>query len=145
VSTDPDPPGGTTTELRRDRIPAVADFLGELRHTLIAWARRTPLNPGQIEDLALAVHEAMTNVVIHAYPDESGGTFDLRATHNPRDGTVAVTVTDRGHWHAPNPRNRPFHGRGLKLIRALAAHATVNATPQGTTVRMLWAPSGYRG
>jgi serine/threonine-protein kinase RsbW len=128
-------------ELRRDRIPAVADLLAELRHTLIAWARRTPLSPQQIEDLALAAHEAMTNVVIHAYPDQPGGTFDLHAAHDPRDGTVAVTVSDRGHWHTPTPDARPLHGRGLALIRALAANAMVSATPQGTTVRMLWSPS----
>lgn len=141
MSAGPEPPVRTTTELRRDRIPAVANLLAEVRHTLIAWARRTPLNPMQIEDLALATHEAMTNVIIHAYPDQPGGTFDLRAVHDPRDGTVAVTVSDQGHWHPPTPAARPLHGRGLKLIRALATKTTVSATPRGTTVRMLWSPS----
>jgi anti-sigma regulatory factor (Ser/Thr protein kinase) len=123
-------------DLRRDDIPAAVDQLLPLRHQLAGWAVRTGLTADQVEALILAVDEAMSNAVSHAYPDRPG-TFGLHASHRPDLGTVHVTVRDLGRWREPVDRG-PLHGRGLVLIRALAHEVRFEQTTDGTCVHMIW-------
>ncbi|MEU5259281.1 ATP-binding protein [Amycolatopsis sp. NPDC021455] len=59
--------------------------------------------------LLRAVHEAMADVVVHAYPDRPG-TSTLQA------GTaVTITIRDHDQWQ-PAPRSGLLGGRGLPLI-----------------------------
>ena len=51
-----------------------------------------------IADIALAVTEACTNAVVHAYRDSSG-TISVTASH--ADGAPTVTVRDHGTGMAP--------------------------------------------
>jgi serine/threonine-protein kinase RsbW len=118
-------------------VPAVAGRLTTARHDVMCWSDMAGLRPGQVDDVALAVYEAMANVVDHAYPD-SEGDFDLHATRDPV--RVAVTVTDHGRWKPPPATLAPtsLRGRGLLLMRALAAELRITPRPRGTTVFMTW-------
>jgi anti-sigma regulatory factor (Ser/Thr protein kinase) len=92
----------------------------------------------QADALILAVDEALSNAVGHAYDPDHPGTLDLHASHDPDANMIHVTVCDRGRWQAEDPDPGPLHGRGLILIRALATEVTFEQTPTGTTVRMTW-------
>ncbi|WP_410644262.1 ATP-binding protein [Amycolatopsis sp. lyj-346] len=115
--------------------------LAPLRDQLAVWAAGTGLSAGRVQDLLLGVHEAMANVVVHAYADR-GGTFGL---HGRRTGdSVTVTVSDHGHWN-PVARSSLWGGRGLPLIHALADRATIETSAAGTTtVTMTWTCESLR-
>ena len=58
------PPGSHAFELR---VPAVPASVGELRHALSAELETLPVPTALVEDIGLAVSEAATNAVLHAY------------------------------------------------------------------------------
>jgi serine/threonine-protein kinase RsbW len=71
------------------------------------------------------------------YRDRLVGLLDLRAHADRGQGIVTVTVTDYGCWRPPSadPGSR---GRGLTLIRGLAAAVEITPTARGTSVTMCW-------
>ena len=91
------------------------------------------------EDLAgqirLAVTEACTNCVLHAYGDESGtdSTFALEARVD--DDDLLVVVRDAGAGITAAARRRAGLGLGLRLMRQAASSMDVVSRPGGGTVR----------
>ena len=89
----------------------------------------------QLENLRVAVSEAVTNVVVHAYPDGVAGTVRVTVTQNGRP-EVRVVVRDRGNGLRPRP-DSPGMGLGLPLIASLSDGFEVSdGTPAGTAVSM---------
>jgi serine/threonine-protein kinase RsbW len=87
-----------------------------------------------VEDLVLAVYEAMANAVEHGYADCPHGSVRLQARRG--SGQVLITVSDDGSWRVPTDDR--FRGRGLPLMRLLADYLHIAAGPGGTVVS-LWA------
>jgi anti-sigma regulatory factor (Ser/Thr protein kinase) len=114
---------------------AVPDAVPALRQLARTWTEGSAAATDTAEDLILAVDEAVTNAVEHAYPDRAGAVH-LQLTRRAC-GELAVTVEDDGTWRPP-PTDPGFRGRGLRLIEALADHALITHTPSGTTVTMSW-------
>ena len=54
-----------------------------------------PLNPSlnEMEDIKTAVNEAVTNVIVHAYPDKSGY-VNMKITTN--DNKVEINISQNG-------------------------------------------------
>lgn len=113
------------------RLPATADQLAPLRRAATGWARLAGLSEDASYDLELALGEAASNVVDHAYPDGTG-TFD--ATLESTGTGVRVTVTDQGRWRPP-PEDKGHRGRGLSMIRAVSDENDLQAGENGTTIR----------
>ena len=89
-----------------------------------------------IADIALAVTEACTNAVVHAYPN-GGGTINVTASHV--DGQFEVTVRDRGGGMSPRV-DTPGLGVGLPVIAAIARSVEIGSpNGGGTEVRMQFA------
>jgi anti-sigma regulatory factor (Ser/Thr protein kinase) len=65
--------------------------------------------------------------------------MDVRASYDPIDSTLSVTISDRGLWRtsAPAPFDRS-RGRGITLMKALADRASIQTSTEGTTVRLAW-------
>ncbi|GLZ50607.1 ATP-binding protein [Actinomycetospora sp. NBRC 106378] len=84
------------------------------------------------DDLVLATSEALENVVDHAYAGAEPGPMSLRA--QLQDGTVAVVVTDHGHWRDP-PSGPSSRGRGLEMMERLAQTRVDRGEP-GTVVTL---------
>ncbi len=82
--------------------------------------------PKLVEDMRLAVTEACTNVVRHAYRDHEG---PLEIAIEPEGGCLKVVVADRGHGILPNPSSEG-PGLGLPLIAALADALEIEHSPQ---------------
>jgi anti-sigma regulatory factor (Ser/Thr protein kinase) len=96
-------------------VPARPENVAVIRHVLGALADALALPPALIDDVRLAVTEACTNVVRHAYDDE--GTIDVVV--RPKGDELEVTVTDEGRGLGPSP-DTSGPGLGLPLIAALA-------------------------
>ncbi|HVW41424.1 MAG TPA: ATP-binding protein [Amycolatopsis sp.] len=118
-------------------VPAAAERLVDVRHQLDSWARRAGVAEADREALTLATYEAMANVVVHAYPD-GHGELRVEAVCLPGQGRVQVTVTDRGSWRTGGSGGGQWGGRGIPLIRALAANVSIESGARGTKVRMDW-------
>ena len=71
-----------------------------------------------IEAIQLAVTEAASNVVLHAYrPPREPGTIAVIATY--RDNALTITVSDSGLGLSPYP-DSPGLGIGLLLVDKMA-------------------------
>jgi PAS domain S-box-containing protein len=115
----------------RIESPALAEELAGIRHRLAGWLRAADIPDPLVYDIVLAVSEACTNCVEHAY--RGHGTGRLRLDARIRNGAVRARVTDAGSWKTPaaDPGNS---GRGLLLIRAISDVVKISGTPTGTTV-----------
>jgi anti-sigma regulatory factor (Ser/Thr protein kinase) len=82
--------------------------------------------------MRLAVTEACTNVVRHAYADEQG---PIDVVIRPEGDTLLVTVADRGRGLGPSA-DTAGPGLGLPLIAALTDSLEVQRTG-GTGSRLI--------
>ena len=91
-----------------------------------------------VEDVRLAVSEALSNVVMHAYPS-APGRLDTRANADPASGLVTFSVRDYGIGFRPRP-DSPGLGMGVPIMTALARAIEI-ATPAdgGTEVHLTFA------
>jgi serine phosphatase RsbU (regulator of sigma subunit)/anti-sigma regulatory factor (Ser/Thr protein kinase) len=115
---------------------AKAEQLTGIRRSVEDWCERAGLSDDLTQMVALALYEAMANVVEHAYREGGPGPLDLDVRHD--GAAVTVAVGDEGHWHVATPAEQRHRGRGLALIERLAGQVSVMPSPKGTTVRMRW-------
>lgn len=78
--------------------------------------------PGTVEALRLAVSEACTNVVLHAYRETDAGRMHVHALVEA--GDLLVVVADHGVGIRPRP-DSPGLGLGLPLIGQLTEDLSV--------------------
>lgn len=108
-----------------------------IRHVVGALAEVMRFAPVQVEDVRLAVTEACTNVVRHAYRNRQGS-LEVSAATGP--GGLEVVVVDQGGGIQPRPAKSPG-GLGIPLMAAVAAEFEIERSqPRGTRVRMTFAP-----
>ncbi len=92
----------------------------------------------------MAVSEAASNVVDHAYHRETPGTIDITGRVAVEPGgarVVELAVRDHGRWR-PIPERTENRRRGIPLIKAAVAELVIDATDHGTCVRMRSRPVG---
>jgi len=115
-------------------LGADAENVVLIRRVIGTLAETLDLVPMRIEDIKLAVTEACTNVVRHAY-GESSGMLDVAAT--VEDGGLQVVVTDTGDGIRPRAQIGGSHGLGIPLMAAVAHEFEIDQTcARGTRVRM---------
>ena len=119
-------------------LPAVPEAVPELRRALVDFARRAGASSFVLDQIRLAISEAVTNVVIHAYVGaaEPG---PVRVAAHVEDATVSVLVADEGRGMVPR-LDSPGLGMGLALIAHAADNLDVHdGDPIGTQLRMTFA------
>jgi len=119
-------------------IPAKPEYitLGRLALTGIARLRPEPLSQEVLGDLKLALTEACTNSVRHAYADGHGSVQILYELHSDR---LVVEVTDDGEGFQPPPQPSDVLGSaelaegglGIAIIEALADELQIREREQG--------------
>jgi anti-sigma regulatory factor (Ser/Thr protein kinase) len=121
------------TEHLHLRTPATPGELARIRRALARWLRAADVRA--VDDVVLAVSEAASNAMKHAY-GPGGGDVDIRGS---LDGdAVVVVIRDFGRWRAEHGGDG---GRGLALMEACMTDVEVERGPEGTEVRMRWEPS----
>jgi anti-sigma regulatory factor (Ser/Thr protein kinase) len=120
------------------RYRACAEEIGRIRHDVKAHAREQGARDP--DAVALAVTEAVTNAVLHAYVDApEPGEIEVIVQRAPEDDSVEILVCDDGRGMLPRT-DSPGLGLGLPLAATLADHFEVQArTGGGTRVRMAFA------
>jgi len=98
-------------------LPARPENVAVIRHVLGAFAEALQLPVELVEDMRLAVTEACTNVVRHAYHDGEPGVIDV--VIRPNGDRLELIVSDHGMGMGPSP-DLDGPGLGLSLITALA-------------------------
>jgi serine/threonine-protein kinase RsbW len=94
-----------------------------------------------VSDLKLAVTEACTNVIQHAYEGAGPGSIVVRYTGEP--GTIAIEVEDSGSGFEPGAspggvgRNGSGNGMGLMIIQVLTDELEIASTGAGTRLRLV--------
>jgi stage II sporulation protein AB (anti-sigma F factor) len=114
---------------------------------LAVAAAATPLDPTveELADIKTAVSEAVTNAIIHGYPQEEKGTVELTLIR--REHTLEVTVRDEGVGIAdirqamqPMFTTRPDlerSGMGFDFMQMFMDTLDVESVPgEGTSVHM---------
>ncbi len=115
------------------KYPAEPESVTRGRHRVKAYAEKMGVE--NVDDLALAVSEAVANAVVHGYRRGRCGSIEVRAEVLVPD-LLRVTVTDDGDGMMLDPANRGL-GLGLSLIGSLSSGFEVRpAHPHGTSVRM---------
>jgi serine/threonine-protein kinase RsbW len=101
------------------RLVAEAAAPSVVRGRVRRWLEGHGWPEDAIDDVVLAVHEAVANVVDHAYPPGARGEVAISASllsDGPHRRRVHVVVKDRGRWRPP-PADPGYRGRGLQMVR----------------------------
>ena len=116
------------------KLPARAENVAVVRHAFGGFAEALSVDEQTLADIKLAVTEACTNVVIHAYDDDEDGALEVDATIEGR--RLEVVIRDSGRGIVPRP-DSPGLGLGLPLIATLAETLELGRSDDDATeVRM---------
>jgi serine/threonine-protein kinase RsbW len=116
-------------------LPARAENVAVVRHAVGGLGEVLEVDDQTLSDIKLAVTEACTNVVVHAYPGGEGP-MGLRASIDDR--RLHLVVIDRGRGIVPRP-DSPGLGLGLPLIATLAESLELGTgRDEETEVRMIF-------
>jgi stage II sporulation protein AB (anti-sigma F factor) len=113
-------------------LPPHPASVAEARQAVSALATETG---AAVEDVALAVSEAVGNAVIHAFRPGTTGTIAVCAGLQGR--VLVVKVADDGVGMRPDFENAGL-GLGTSLITRLAKEARLESSDRGTTVTMIF-------
>jgi serine phosphatase RsbU (regulator of sigma subunit)/anti-sigma regulatory factor (Ser/Thr protein kinase) len=114
------------------RLAAKPDTVPTLRWATRDFALENGADEGLAGDIMLAVSEAVTNAVKHAYP-LGGGEVELIATATA-DEVLEILVRDTGEGFGPT--SSEGLGAGLMLMGECADALEIDQGPGGVTVRM---------
>jgi serine/threonine-protein kinase RsbW len=125
-------------------LPAVASSLAGIRSVVREFGRAHGAQPAVLVDIALAVTEAATNAVLHAFLDrDAPGTISVTALAGVDE--LVVIVSDDGRGMQPRA-DSPGLGLGLPTIGRLTSQLDLREPPGGgTELSMTFAAEGVRG
>jgi len=108
-------------------------------------AEETGMSAGEIDNLAIAVTEAVNNAIIHGNRrDESKKVY---ITFTVSHEEISVVIKDEGNGFDPNALRNPLapenilkeSGRGIFILRTLMDSVEFKFTPTGTaTIMKKW-------
>jgi anti-sigma regulatory factor (Ser/Thr protein kinase) len=120
-------------------LPAKVWSAPLVRNRFRRWLSALRWPPEDRDDVVIAVHEAVTNVIDHAYRGNPDGAMRISARHkrDHRTGSewVEVAVRDWGRWR-PVPAYRGVRGHGLALMNGTMGRVEVHHRRDGTEVVM---------
>ncbi|MEX2210870.1 MAG: ATP-binding protein [Gaiellaceae bacterium] len=118
-------------------IPAKPEYISLCRLALSGIARVYPLEEETLADLKLAITEAASNSVRHAYA-EGGGVVEI--DYRFENGRFEVVVSDSGPGFDPEERAGDSDelsegGLGIAIIKAVADEFELSSNPEGSRLR----------
>jgi serine/threonine-protein kinase RsbW len=120
-------------------IPARAEYITLCRLALTGIARLRELSDELLADLKLALTEAASNSVRHAYGDADVGVVQISYELFP--DKLVIEVVDEGEGFDPvaaedNVGELSEGGLGIAIIRAIADEVEIGAQPGGKGSRL---------
>jgi anti-sigma regulatory factor (Ser/Thr protein kinase) len=124
----------------RLQLPARAEGVGVVRQALAGVADALVFDAAVLADMKMAVTEACTNVVVHAYDESDDGSLEVEMAADEVGLTIVVRDHGAGMQQGPARSDAPALGLGLPLIAALSDAFELHGSPgAGTEVRMTFA------
>jgi serine/threonine-protein kinase RsbW len=123
----------------RLRIPARPEYITLCRLALTGLSRLRPFSDEQLADLKLALTEACSNSVRHAYGEEAKGVVEI--VYELRDDRLVIEVTDDGEGFdpdtsGPGAEDLSEGGLGIAIIRAIADEVEIGKQADGKGSRL---------
>jgi anti-sigma regulatory factor (Ser/Thr protein kinase) len=115
--------------------PAVPDTVPIVRHEALAHLHAAATPDPPLNDVGLALSEAVTNVVHHAYVDRDPGPVRVRIEIGIKE--IEVMVQDEGSGMVPRA-DTPGLGLGMPLIATMSERFDIQAAPDGGTRVCMW-------
>ena len=132
----------TETRVVRLTIPAKAEYITLCRLALTGLARVRPIAEEQLADLKLALTEAASNSIRHAYAEAEGGHVQISYALGP--DRIGIEVVDDGEGFDPalegdGGRELSEGGLGIAIIRTIADEFEVQskAGERGSRLRFV--------
>jgi len=124
------PADAESVALARQMVRGLIDHLG--------WGEESRT------DISIAVTEACTNVVLHAYPEDEEAEYRVCAWVEPE--RLVVAVRDMGRGIAPRmPSPAAGLGLGVPLMLAIGDEVSFVSNGEGVTeVRLTFSPASRR-
>jgi serine/threonine-protein kinase RsbW len=128
--------GGAVVRLT---IPARAEYITLCRLALTGIGRLRGLPDEVLADLKLALTEAASNSVRHAYANANAGVVEI--SYELRADRLVIEVTDEGEGFEPPDAEGPPDalsegGLGIAIIRAIADKVEIGTQPHGRGSRL---------
>jgi stage II sporulation protein AB (anti-sigma F factor) len=120
-------------------FPSLSENVGLARLAVAVLAADAGFTVEELEEIKVAVSEAVTNAIVHGYPGRSDGTVRVEAH---RSGSrLRIRVVDEGVGIAdvaraldPEPNDDPERlGLGFAFMRAFMDELAVESDPGGGT------------
>ncbi len=122
-----------------ERYPALPGSVSAARHAVLKFAAAKGATERQLEAIAVATSEALTNAVVHAYP-ASAGWIEVDGWF--AGGELWLIIADDGCGLRAGSQGRGL-GLGLALIARMADGLSIHdRSSGGTGIRMHFALSG---
>jgi len=125
------------------RIPAKAEYITLCRLALTGLAQLRDIGEDTMADLKLALTEAVSNSVRHAYGDKGDGHVDV--TYELHTDRLGIQVVDDGDGFDPNEApaiegdELTEGGLGIAIIRTIADEFEIDSKPgeRGSRLRFV--------
>lgn len=134
------PHAGQERKLVRLTIPAKPEYITLSRLALTGLSRVRPLAPDMLADLKLALTEACSNSVRHAYGDGDG---HVEISFELSDNRLVIEVADDGTGFELEDDGRALDGEalvegglGIAIIRSIADEVEIVARVNGRGSRL---------
>jgi serine/threonine-protein kinase RsbW len=128
------------SQVVRLTIPAKAEYITLCRLALTGLSRMRPLSEEVLADLKLALTEAASNSVRHAYPGRGGS---VEIAYELRGDRLAIEVSDEGEGFEHDAdgssdelRDLTEGGLGIAIIRSIADEFEVGPGRAGRGSRL---------
>jgi serine/threonine-protein kinase RsbW len=127
----------------RLRIPARPEYITLCRLALTGLGQLRPIPDDTMADLKLALTEAVSNSVRHAYGPSGSGHVDV--TYELASDRLCIEVVDDGHGFDPDEAptfdggELSEGGLGIQIIRTIADELEIDSAPgrRGSRLRFV--------
>jgi serine/threonine-protein kinase RsbW len=123
---------GRSVPVLRRTFEACPHSVSEVRRAAVGFAAEQGADETVQQNVALAVSEAASNVVVHAYRDDRGEQGDIELECRSAGADVTIWIRDAGSGMAPRP-DSPGLGLGMPLIANLADNLEIRTLDSGGT------------
>ncbi len=119
-------------------IPAKAEYITLVRLALSGLSQTRPLSDETLADLKLALTEACSNSIRHAYEEGRAGAVEIR--YELVGDRLAIEVCDDGNGFDPEAMNAgdgelDEGGLGIAIIRAVVDELDIESDGKGSRLR----------